>query len=77
MGSGAGVPARPVMVGDRDQDVLGAAATSLACVGVLWGFAFDGELSAAGAAVVVADAPALLVELNARLVQFDAARGGL
>ncbi|MDJ0357848.1 HAD hydrolase-like protein [Paenarthrobacter sp. PH39-S1] len=42
MGSGAGVPARSVMVGDRDQDVLGAAANSLACVGALRGFAFDG-----------------------------------
>ncbi len=68
--SGTGVPGRPVMVGDRDQDVLGAAANSLACVGVQWGFALDGELLAAGAAAVVADAPALLAELNERLVQF-------
>ncbi|MDQ6739126.1 MAG: hypothetical protein M3021_01800 [Actinomycetota bacterium] len=44
---------------------------------IFGGFAVGGELSAAGAAVVVADVPALLVELNARLVQFDAARRGL
>ncbi len=44
---------------------------------IFGGFAVGGELSAAGAAVVVADVPALLVELNARLVQFDAPRRGL
>jgi phosphoglycolate phosphatase len=44
----------PVLVGDRAQDVLGAAAHGLPCIGAGWGPAEDGELEAAGAAVVVA-----------------------
>jgi phosphoglycolate phosphatase len=53
----------PVLVGDREHDVLGAAAHGLPCVGAGWGPAPDGELAAAGAAVVVAqpaDVPAAL-----------------
>ncbi|MEO5780247.1 HAD hydrolase-like protein [Arthrobacter oryzae] len=42
-----------VMVGDRAQDVAGAAANGLDCIGVGWGFALDGELHAAGAAAIV------------------------
>jgi phosphoglycolate phosphatase len=52
---------RPVLVGDRAQDVLGAAAHGMPCIGAGWGPAEDGELSAAGAAVVVerpSDVPA-------------------
>ncbi|WP_369140820.1 HAD hydrolase-like protein [Modestobacter versicolor] len=48
--------ARPVLVGDRAQDVLGARAHGLPCVGAGWGPAPPGELLAAGAAVVV-DSP--------------------
>ena len=44
----------PVLVGDRAHDVLGAAAHALPCIGAGWGPAEDGELEAAGAAVVVA-----------------------
>ena len=44
----------PVLVGDRAQDVLGAAAHGLPCIGAGWGPAEDGELEAAGAAVVAA-----------------------
>ncbi len=60
-------PRRPVMVVDRAQDVRGALANGLDCIGVKWGFALPGELETAGAAVVIADAPALLAELNRRL----------
>lgn len=42
-----------VMVGDRLYDIEGARANGLAAIGVSWGFAADGELEAAGAAVVV------------------------
>ncbi len=42
-----------VMVGDRAQDVAGAAANGLDCIGVGWGFAPDGELDAAGAVEIV------------------------
>jgi phosphoglycolate phosphatase len=44
---------RPVLVGDRAHDVLGAAAHGLPCIGAGWGPAEDGELRAAGASVVV------------------------
>ncbi|MCU1548647.1 MAG: family hydrolase [Arthrobacter sp.] len=50
---------RAVMVGDRAQDVAGAAANSLDCIGVGWGFALDGELREAGAVAIVNSAAAL------------------
>ncbi|MBG0739655.1 HAD hydrolase-like protein [Paeniglutamicibacter antarcticus] len=62
-------PGQPVMVGDRAQDVLGARANGLDCIGVKWGFSLRGELETAGAAVIVVDAPALLTELNRRLAR--------
>ncbi|UWX95703.1 HAD hydrolase-like protein [Arthrobacter zhaoxinii] len=49
----AGSYDRAVMIGDRRHDVEGAAANGIDCIGVSWGFAADGELEAAGAAVVV------------------------
>lgn len=45
---------RPVLVGDRAHDVLGAAAHGVPCIGAGWGPAEEGELAAAGAAAVVA-----------------------
>jgi phosphoglycolate phosphatase len=42
-----------VMVGDRAQDVEGAMANGLDCIGVSWGFAPDGELHEAGAVAIV------------------------
>nr|WP_208383046.1 HAD hydrolase-like protein [Modestobacter marinus] len=45
---------RPVLVGDRSHDVLGARAHGLPCIGAGWGPAPPGELAAAGAAAVVA-----------------------
>jgi len=56
-----------VMVGDRAQDVNGAAGNSLECIGVAWGFALPGELEAAGAVAVVGTAEALLAEITRRL----------
>jgi phosphoglycolate phosphatase len=44
----------PVLVGDRAQDVLGAAAHGVPCIGAGWGPAEDGELAAAGAAAIAA-----------------------
>ena len=41
------------MVGDRAQDVAGAMANGLDCIGVSWGFAPDGELQEAGAVAIV------------------------
>ncbi|WP_336707025.1 HAD hydrolase-like protein [Oerskovia sp. USHLN155] len=42
-----------VMVGDREHDVLGAAAHGIGCLGVSWGYAAPGELEEAGALRVV------------------------
>ncbi|MFQ1003372.1 HAD hydrolase-like protein [Modestobacter sp. SSW1-42] len=58
--------ARPVLVGDRLHDVLGARVHGLPCVGAGWGPAPPGELAAAGAVAVVAtpaDVPAALAVL--------------
>ena len=57
---------RPVLVGDRAHDVLGAAAHGLPCVGAGWGPAPVGELDDAGAAVV-AEHPADVLDAVARL----------
>jgi phosphoglycolate phosphatase len=48
-----------IMVGDRAQDVSGAIANGLDCIGVAWGFAPDGELEAAGSVAVVSTADEL------------------
>ncbi|MHA7304654.1 HAD hydrolase-like protein [Arthrobacter sp. TMN-49] len=59
----AASPSGAVMVGDRHQDVLGAQHNGLRCIGVSWGFAEDGELTAAGAGAVVHSATELAQEL--------------
>lgn len=54
-------PARTVMVGDREHDVLGAREHGLGTLGAGWGYALPGELAAAGALTVLgspADLPA-------------------
>lgn len=40
-------PSSAIMVGDRDQDVLGARHNQMDCIGVLWGFGGREELEAA------------------------------
>ncbi len=58
---------RPVLVGDRAHDVLGAAAHGLPCIGAGWGPAPPGELADAGAARVAAtpaEVPAALREIG-------------
>lgn len=42
-----------LMVGDREHDVHGARENGIDCVGVTWGYAAPGELTTAGAAVIV------------------------
>lgn len=57
---------RPVLIGDRLHDVLGARVHGLPCIGAGWGPAPPGELEAVGAAVVVAtpaEVPAALAAL--------------
>lgn len=48
-----------VMVGDREHDVVGAAAHGMPCIGVSWGFGDPEELLNAGAECVVDDAAGL------------------
>lgn len=55
-----------VMVGDRSFDVDGAHANGLACIGVRWGFAPEGELEEHRAERIVETAD----ELGAALVEF-------
>jgi phosphoglycolate phosphatase len=59
-----------VMVGDRHQDVAGAMANGLDCIGVSWGFAPDGELHEAGAVAVVDTT----TELRKKIEELDAVR---
>lgn len=47
-------PHRSLMIGDRDQDVLGARQNGLPCVAVTWGFGSTGELEQAGPAFSIA-----------------------
>jgi len=53
---------RPVMVGDRKFDVLGARSHDMPCVGVLWGIGTEHELREVGAAALVHE-PRELVDL--------------
>jgi phosphoglycolate phosphatase len=53
-----------LMVGDRAQDVSGAIANGLDCIGVAWGFAPDGELENAGAVAVVENAEELVAAIE-------------
>lgn len=57
-----------VMVGDRQQDVDGARAHGLPCLGVAWGYADPGELEQAGA-IALLDAPADLAPAVADLAR--------
>ena len=61
-----------VMVGDRHQDVHGAAGNGIPCIGVAWGFAAEGELAAAGVSAVVHST----AELMAELASMAAGEGG-
>lgn len=47
------LPHKTVMVGDRSNDVLGARACGIECIGVKVGYAEEGELETAGASCVV------------------------
>ncbi|MBQ9031572.1 MAG: HAD-IA family hydrolase [Parasporobacterium sp.] len=49
-----------LMVGDREQDVLGAAANQIKCAGVLYGYGDYEELSRAGADYIIAKPQELL-----------------
>ena len=48
-----------VIVGDREHDVIGAAAHGMDCIGVLFGYGSEDELQGAGAISLAADAQML------------------
>ncbi len=54
-------PARTVMVGDREHDVIGARANGIAVIGVTYGYGSREELECAGASVFC-ETPAGLME---------------
>ncbi|WLQ06029.1 HAD hydrolase-like protein [Arthrobacter oryzae] len=66
-----------VMVGDRAQDVAGALANGLDCIGVSWGFAPDGELQEAGAVAIVHSTTDLAATVNSMDALRAAALGGV
>jgi phosphoglycolate phosphatase len=59
-------PARAVMVGDREFDVIAAARNNMPAVGVTWGYGSVEELRSAGAAALC-DAPTDLASTVLRL----------
>jgi phosphoglycolate phosphatase len=57
---------RIVMIGDREHDVFGAAQHGIDCIGVLWGYGTQQELTTAGAVATVTapgDLPTMLGKL--------------
>ena len=55
--SGVGDPAKALMVGDREHDVLGAREVGVDCLGVLYGYGSRAELLTAGAIALAETVP--------------------
>lgn len=55
-------PSMCIMIGDRDNDVLGARACGIACIGVLFGYGSRQELEDAGADYI-AEVPSDILEI--------------
>ncbi|MDQ0769195.1 phosphoglycolate phosphatase [Pseudarthrobacter defluvii] len=66
-----------IMVGDRAQDVSGAIANGLDCIGVAWGFAPDGELEEAGSVAVVSTGGELVAVIERLQAVHTAAMSGV
>lgn len=59
-------PSRTVMIGDRLHDVVGALASDIPTIGVMWGFGDRAELEQAGAARIAttpSDLPGLVTDM--------------
>ena len=67
---------RALMVGDRVHDIEGAAANSLDCIAVAWGFGSEREFESAGTAGVVSTAECLLEHILAYAEQSRAVTRG-
>ncbi len=48
-----------LLIGDTKYDVIGASQAGIPCVGAGWGYAAEGELETAGAALIFPDIPSL------------------
>ena len=57
-------PKTVLMIGDRADDVIGAAANSIDCVGARWGFGSDEELIQAGAKALLDKPEELLLFIS-------------
>ncbi|MFF2347142.1 HAD hydrolase-like protein [Pseudarthrobacter sp. NPDC058119] len=66
-----------IMVGDRAQDVSGAIANGLDCIGVVWGFAPDGELEEAGSVAVVSTGDELVAVIDRLQAVHNSAMSGV
>jgi len=66
-----------IMVGDRAQDVAGAIANGLDCIGVAWGFAPLGELEEAGSVAVVSTGDELVAVIERLQAIHTAAMSGV
>lgn len=66
-----------IMVGDRAQDVAGAIANGLDCIGVVWGFAPDRELEEAGSVAVVSTGDELVAVIERLQAVHTAAMSGV
>ena len=71
-----GRPDAAVMVGDRRHDAAGSAANGVPCIGVLWGFAPEGEFAALDLAAVAGTAEELEEAILAALPGGHAAPAG-
>lgn len=63
-------PFRSVMIGDRKHDIIGAQNNDIASLGVLWGYADDGELHMAEADALAGD-PEEVAEIVIDLLGLD------
>ncbi|MCL2373529.1 MAG: HAD family hydrolase [Defluviitaleaceae bacterium] len=56
---------KPIMIGDRNYDIIGANETAISSIGVTWGYGSQAELAAAGA-TFIAGSPGELSEIILR-----------
>lgn len=71
-----GRPEASVMIGDRRHDAEGAAANGVPCIGVLWGFAPEGEFAALDLAGVAGTAEELEEAILAALAPLGTSPAG-
>jgi phosphoglycolate phosphatase len=67
-------PARTMMIGDREQDMIGAQNNKICCIGVLWGYGTEEELHRSGARALVQH-PADMAEVIQDLFQTGQCNG--